>query len=231
MPFTDTIYDRAVIKVEALSVANRGTIILHDATFSINQEEFVFFVGKTGSGKSTLLKALYADAPISSGEVYIAGFHLNEMRDSEIPFLRRKLGIVFQDFQLLPDRSVEENLRFVLQATGWKSKKDIKLRIEEVLDRVNLSWAEKKQPYQLSGGEQQRIGIARALLNDPLVIIADEPTGNLDSEVADEILNLFLKINKSGTAILMATHNQTFLERNPSCKVLKCFNGYIAHFD
>lgn len=231
MSFVNSLAQRIVVKVESVSVANYGTVILHQASFIIRQAEFVFLIGKTGSGKSTLMRALYADLPINSGQAFVAGFDLNKINRSEIPFLRRSIGIIFQDFQLLFDRSIEDNLKFLLQATGWTSSSEIKLRIEEVLGKVGLNWAESKFPHQLSGGEQQRVAIARALLNEPAILIADEPTGNLDPEVAEDILNLFIKINTSGTAVLMATHNHGFLAKHPSYKVLKCHNGYVSSFD
>jgi cell division transport system ATP-binding protein len=231
MSFTNSFNQRIIVQVENLTIANYGTIILHQASFSIRQSDFFFLIGKTGSGKSTLIRALYADLPINSGQARVADFDLKNIDRSVIPFLRRSIGIIFQDFQLLSDRSVEENLKFVLKATGWTSTKEMKLRIEEVLGKVGLSWAESKFPHQLSGGEQQRVVIARALLNEPSILIADEPTGNLDPEVAEDILNLFIKINSSGTAILMATHNHSFLDKHPSYKVLKCHNGYVSKFD
>lgn len=231
MLFTDPSKKRIIIQIEDLTVAKYGTPILQQASFIIRQSEFVFLIGKTGSGKSTLMRTIYADIPINSGQARVVGFDLKKISRSEIPFLRRNIGIIFQDFQLLSDRSVKENLRFVLKATGWTSAKEIKLRIEEVLGKVGLSWAESKYPHQLSGGEQQRVVIARALLNEPSILIADEPTGNLDPEIAEDILNLFIKINSSGTAVLMATHNHGFLERHPSYRVLRCHNGYVSSFD
>lgn len=189
--------------------------------------EFVFLIGRTGSGKSSLLKTLYGELPCKTGEVQVATFDLHTITSTQVPFLRRKLGIVFQDFQLLFDRSVEENLRFVLSATGWKDKAAMQRRIAEVLMKVGLHWANKKMAHQLSGGEQQRIAIARALLNDPLILLADEPTGNLDPEVAQGILSLFLEINRGGTAVLMATHNYDLLDKH-ACRVLKCEHGYVV---
>lgn len=218
---------QAVINLEDLSVTNYGNLILQNISFEIKRGEFVFLIGKTGCGKSTLLKTLYADVPLSSGRANVAGFDLTNIDRREIPFLRRNLGIIFQDFQLLSDRSINENLKFVLEATGWRCKHEIKLKIEEVLNKVGLNWVGDKFPHQLSGGEQQRTAVARALLNDPAILLADEPTGNLDPEVADDIINIFLKINKSGTAVLMATHNHGFLEKYPF-RVLACHNGCIA---
>lgn len=200
--------------------------VLEKVSFDIEKGEFVYLVGSTGSGKSSLLKTLYADLPLVNGQMSVAGFNLAKIPRSKVPYLRRKVGIVFQDFQLLFDRSVAENLSFVLKATGWTDKKKIKTRISEVLMRVGLDSATSKMPHQLSGGEQQRIVIARALLNEPLILFADEPTGNLDPDVTRGILNLFKEINRSGTAILMATHNYELIKENPG-RILKCANGRI----
>lgn len=216
-----------IIQARALTVFHDRTPVLQDANFSIDRGEFVFLIGKTGSGKTSLLKTLYADLPVKLGEVAVAGFALRTIKRSAVPFLRRKLGIIFQDFQLLLDRNVEENLRFVLKATGWRSKAAIQQKISEVLMKVGLDWAGKKMAHQLSGGEQQRIVIARALLNDPMILLADEPTGNLDPEVAEGIFSLFLNINRGGTAVLMATHNYELLEKYPA-RVLTCTNGYLT---
>ena len=214
-----------IIHIKGLNIYQGSRLVLRNLNFNIHRGEFVFLIGKTGSGKSSLLKTLYGEIPGRFGRVQVAEFNLNTIVPAELPFLRRKLGIIFQDFQLLMDRTVEENLAFVLRATGWKRKVDIKNRIAEVLMKVGLDWAGKKMPYQLSGGEQQRTAIARALLNDPIVLLADEPTGNLDPEVANEILNLFIEINKAGTAVLMATHNYDFLSKHPTSRVFKCEKG------
>jgi len=216
-----------IIHIKGLNIYQGSKLVLRNLNFNIHRGEFVFLIGKTGSGKSSLLKTLYAEIPSRLGKVQVAEFNLNTIMPAELPFLRRKLGIIFQDFQLLMDRNVEENLAFVLRATGWKQKIDIKNRIAEVLMKVGLDWAGKKMPYQLSGGEQQRTAIARALLNDPIVLLADEPTGNLDPEVANEILNLFMDINKAGTAVLMATHNYDFLAKYPTSRVIKCEHGCL----
>ena len=199
---------------------------MEDVNFEVQKGEFVYLIGKTGSGKSSLLKTLYADLALKKGEIQICGFALQKIKPSQIPFLRRKTGIIFQDFQLLYDRSVAENLTFVMRATGWKDNASIKARLAEVLMRVGLGAAANKNPHQLSGGEQQRLVIARALINEPAIILADEPTGNLDPLVSDEIISLFREINKSGTSVFMATHNHTFLEKYPA-RVLKIENNHI----
>ena len=200
--------------------------VLSDVTFSVEQHEFVFLIGRTGSGKSSLLKTLYADLPLKSGLSEVVGYSLSEIKNKEVPFLRRKIGIIFQDFQLFTDRSVHENLAFVLKATGWTDPILIKERIGEVLLQVGLLEALTKMPHQLSGGEQQRVVIARSLLNNPSILLADEPTGNLDPDVADGIFKLFQDINKKGTAILMATHNHELLRKYPY-RVLKCEKGKL----
>jgi len=200
--------------------------VLSDVTFSVEQHEFVFLIGRTGSGKSSLLKTLYADLPLKSGLAEVVGYSLSEIKNKEVPFLRRKIGIIFQDFQLFTDRSVQENLSFVLKATGWTDPILIKERIGEVLLQVGLMEALNKMPHQLSGGEQQRVVIARSLLNNPSILLADEPTGNLDPDVADGIFKLFQDINKKGTAILMATHNHELLRKYPY-RVLKCEKGKL----
>ncbi len=200
--------------------------VLNDINFSVEQHEFVFLIGRTGSGKSSLLKTLYADLPLKSGLAEVVGYSLSQIKNKEVPFLRRKIGIIFQDFQLFTDRSVYENLSFVLKATGWIDPILIKERIGEVLLQVGLLEALTKMPHQLSGGEQQRVVIARALLNNPSILLADEPTGNLDPDVADGIFKLFQDINKKGTAILMATHNHDLLRKYPY-RVLKCEKGKL----
>lgn len=218
-----------VVHAEEATIRHGERSILCGVTFTINRGEFIFLIGETGSGKTSLLQTLYADIPITTGNIQIAGFSLRSLKRSEIPFLRRKLGIIFQDFQLLMDRNVEENLRFVLEATGWKNKTALKRKTAEVLMKVGLDWAGKKMAHQLSGGEQQRVTIARALLNDPWILLADEPTGNLDPDVALGIMNLFEDINRGGTAVLMATHNYSLLEKSPG-RVLKCDRGTLVDF-
>ena len=216
-----------IIKLENVFIFQEDTTILKNISFEIYQGEFIFLIGKTGSGKTSLLKLLYADLLLNKGKARVAEYDLHSLQLSDIPCLRRRLGIVFQDFQLLTDRTIEENLLFVLNATGWKDKYAIKHQITEVLMKVGMDWSLKKMPHQLSGGEQQRIVIARALLNDPLILLADEPTGNLDPEVGNEIFSLFLDINKSGTAVLMATHNYNIIQKYPK-KIIKCLNGEIV---
>jgi cell division transport system ATP-binding protein len=192
----------------------------------VEQHEFVFLIGRTGSGKSSLLKTLYADLPLQTGLAEVVGYSLSQIKNKEVPFLRRKIGIIFQDFQLFTDRSVHDNLEFVLKATGWTDPLLIKERIGDVLLQVGLLEALTKMPHQLSGGEQQRVVIARSLLNNPSILLADEPTGNLDPDVADGIFKLFQDINKKGTAILMATHNHDLLRKYPY-RVLKCEKGKL----
>jgi cell division transport system ATP-binding protein len=215
-----------IISVSEAYIFQGLDAILQNVSFSIEKDEFVFLIGRTGSGKSSLLKVLYADLPLKMGQAEIVGFNLEKIKKREVPFLRRKLGIVFQDFQLFPDRSVAENLFFVMRATGWKDKAKMKNRMFEVLLQVGLADAATKMPHQLSGGEQQRVVIARALLNNPSILLADEPTGNLDPDVADGIFRLFQEINKNGTAILMATHNHDLLRKYPY-RVMKCEKGQL----
>lgn len=216
----------AIIELENANIYQRDNIILSNVTFSIGKGEFVYLIGKTGSGKSSLLKTLYAELPTDEGVVKVAGFDLNGIRRKEIPFLRRKLGIVFQDFQLLDDRNVEANLEFVLRATGWYDDTEIDKRIDLVLEKVGLKDKRMSMPYNLSGGERQGVAIARALLNDPDVILADEPTGNLDPETSLDVLKMLLKIAESGTAVLMATHNYGLIQKYPG-RILKCENQQV----
>ncbi|PRY14422.1 cell division transport system ATP-binding protein [Pontibacter ummariensis] len=215
-----------VVSLRDVAVYQDVNTVLSNVSFDIDKGDFVYLVGRTGSGKSSLLKTLYADLPLLSGVAAVADFKLNKLPRKQVPYLRRKVGIIFQDFQLLFDRTVAENLSFVLRATGWQDKSRIKQRISEVLMRVGLDAAASKMPHQLSGGEQQRIVIARALLNEPVILFADEPTGNLDPIVADGIMQLFMEINRSGTAVLMATHNYEIIHRYPK-RVLKCEHGKV----
>jgi cell division transport system ATP-binding protein len=208
--------NETVLELSNADIFQEDELILDNVSFKIHKGEFVYLIGRTGCGKSSLLKTLYADLAKPKGMVDVAGFPVHAIKRKKIPFLRRKLGIIFQDFQLLNDRSVAENLIFVMRATGWKDSAKIKDRLNDVLMRVGLTSSMNKMPHQLSGGEQQRVVIARALLNEPLILLADEPTGNLDPEVAEEILKLFFEINRSGTAVLMATHNHQFLLKYPA---------------
>lgn len=216
-----------VVRVSDAHIFQDNNTVLRDISFDIEKGEFVFLVGRTGSGKSSLLKTLYADLDLRLGDINVAGFNIRGIHDSQVPKLRRKLGIIFQDFQLFPDRSVDDNLMFALKATGWKDNGKMRARLSEVLMQVGLGSVEKKMPHQLSGGEQQRVVIARALLNEPLILIADEPTGNLDPEVSFGILKLFQQINKSGTAVLMATHDYPLIKKFPA-RILKCENGKVV---
>ena len=200
--------------------------ILADISFTIHKGEFVYLIGRTGSGKSSLLRTLYAELPTYDGSVNVAGYELTEIKRKDIPYLRRKLGIVFQDFQLLPDRNVEANLEFVLRATGWNDAEAIDRCIDETLDRVGLRDKRYSMPHNLSGGEQQGITIARALLNDPEIILADEPTGNLDPETALDVLKMLIKISETGTAVLMATHNYGLIQKYPG-RIIKCADNTI----
>lgn len=215
-----------IIHLDKVSIFQKHNLVLTNVALNIDKGEFVYLLGKTGSGKSSLLKTLYAELDLVQGEGTVAGFDLKTIKRKEIPFLRRKLGIVFQDFQLLTDRNVNENLLFVLKATGWKNKLEMQKRIQDVLEKVHLSTKGFKMPHELSGGEQQRISIARALLNDPELILADEPTGNLDPETSEEIMNVLLEISKSGRAVLIATHDIMMFNKFPS-RTIKCENGKI----
>lgn len=215
-----------VVNISNASIFQEGNSVLSDVNFSIKKGEFVYLVGRTGSGKSSLLKTLYADLPFRLGQAEVSGFKINKINPKEVPFLRRKIGIIFQDFELLYDRSVAENLNFVMKATGWTDSAKIKNRMAEVLMRVGLGAVSSKMPHQLSGGEQQRVVIARALINEPQILLADEPTGNLDPDVSDGILKLFEEINHSGTSVLMATHNHKIIQKYPH-RVLKCDNGKL----
>jgi len=216
-----------VIELQDGQVFQGDNLVLSDVDINITKGEFVYLIGQTGSGKSSLLKTLYGELPLERGEGAIAGFKLRGLKAKDIPFLRRKLGIVFQDFQLLTDRTVFKNLEFVLKATGWTNDSEIKTRISEVLEQVNLATKDFKMPHELSGGEQQRVVIARALLNHPEIILADEPTGNLDPKVSDDIMNLLVEISKKGTAILMATHDYRIIQKFPG-KILRCENGMVG---
>jgi len=216
-----------VIQLQNVDIYQQKHLVLTDVELTIDKGEFIYLIGQTGSGKSSLLKILYGDLHIASGEGHAGGYDLKKLTDKDIPYLRRKLGIVFQDFQLLTDRTVEDNMQFVMTATGWKDKKLIAERIRDVLEKVGLRSKIKKMPHELSGGEQQRVVIARALLNDPEIILADEPTGHLDPETSGEVLMLLKEISRSGTAVLMATHDYHMIRTFPS-RIIKCENGRVT---
>lgn len=215
-----------VVRVNEAHIFQDHNTILGDINFEIEKGEFVFLVGRTGSGKSSLLKTLYADLPLRLGDIHVCGHNIRGIKPADVPMLRRKLGIVFQDFQLFQDRTVGENLLFVMKATGWRESSKMRGRLTEVLMQVGLGSVEKKMPYQLSGGEQQRVVIARALINEPQILLADEPTGNLYPEVAYGIMKIFQQINKSGTAVLMATHSYGLIRKFPA-RILKCDEGKV----
>jgi cell division transport system ATP-binding protein len=217
----------SVIQLNNASIFQQNTLVLSGVSLEIFESEFIYLIGQTGSGKSTLLKTLYADLNLTQGDGRVADFNLPQLKTNQIPFLRRKIGIVFQDFQLLTDRSVYENLYFVLQATDWKNKAEMDSRINEVLEMVGLDTKSFKMPFELSGGEQQRLVIARALLNKPAVILADEPTGNLDPETSNGIMELLHQIAKNGTAILMATHDYRLISKYPG-RIIRCEKGTIS---
>ena len=216
-----------IVSLSNVNIYQGQNLILQDVSFSIGKGEFVYLVGKTGTGKSSLLKTLYGELPLVEGDANIVGFNLKEMTWKKVPYLRRSLGVVFQDFQLLTDRNIHENLRFVLRATGWNDEKLIEEKINDVLDKVGLKSKGFKMPYEMSGGEQQRVDIARALLNSPKLILADEPTGNLDPETSDEIMQLLIQIAKDyGTSVIMATHDFIVINRYPS-RMLKTVRGKV----
>jgi cell division transport system ATP-binding protein len=216
-----------IIRFENADIFIGDHLVLSDVNFHVNKGEFVFLIGKVGSGKTSLIKTINAEFPLQKGEGYVSEYNLHDIKSREVPYLRRKLGIVFQDFQLLTDRTVTDNLIFVLNATGWKEKNAIEKRIGEVLERVGLGTKGYKMPNQLSGGEQQRVVIARALLNDPEIILADEPTGNLDPDTSNDIMNILTDISKSGRAVVMATHNYNLIDKYPA-RTLKCEDGKIV---
>jgi len=218
--------ENSIIRLRNVDIFQQEHLVLSDVNLHIDKGDFVWLIGQTGSGKSSLLKIIYGDLTIANGQGYACGYELNTIKDKDIPFLRRKLGIVFQDFQLLTDRSVEQNLQFVMRATGWADKKLIEDRAIDVLNKVGLRSKLKKMPHELSGGEQQRVVIARALLNDPEIILADEPTGNLDPETSEEIVLLLKDISQSGTAVLVATHDYHIIRTFPS-RIIKCDNGKV----
>lgn len=216
-----------LLRLENIEINRDENVILRDASLTLHNGEYVYVIGKVGSGKSSLLKALYCEVPIRQGKAYLMDYNLCRIKYKDIPFLRRKLGIVFQDFQLLTDRTVDSNLEFVLRATGWTEKERIEMRIADVLAQVGMQKKGYKRPHELSGGEQQRIVIARALLNEPKLILADEPTGNLDPETGSQIVQLLHDISSRGTAVIMTTHNYNMVRDFPS-RVVKCENGSVS---
>ncbi len=215
-----------VIQLNNISIRQSSAVVISNLSLTVNKGEFVYLLGKTGSGKSSVLKCLYAEIGIASGTATVAGYELSTLKQKDIPFLRRKLGIVFQDFQLLTDRNIFENLRFVMKATGWKDEEQIKKQINAVLEQVGLTGKNTKMPYEISGGEQQRVSVARALINQPELILADEPTGNLDPDTSAEIMKLFMDISKTGTSVLFATHDMLLYHKFPA-RTLKCENGVV----
>lgn len=216
-----------LLQLDKIEICREENVILRNASFTLHNGEFVYVIGKVGSGKSSLLKSLYCEIPIKQGEAQLLDYNLRKIKRREIPYLRRKLGIVFQDFQLLTDRSVYKNLEFVLKATGWKRKKEIRERIMEVLSQVGMPDKGYKMPHELSGGEQQRVVIARALLNKPALILADEPTGNLDPETSGQIVQLLHDICREGTAVVMTTHNYMLVHNYPA-RIVKCENACLS---
>lgn len=216
-----------IIELRGVTIMQEENIVLRDVNIDIRQGEFVYLIGKVGSGKSSLLKTLYSDLPFSGEDSFVAGYDLGSIKENEVPYLRRRMGIVFQDFQLLADRTVYDNLTFVLRATGWKNKNESDRRIREVLSQVDMVHKGYKLPHQLSGGEQQRVAIARALLNNPELILADEPTGNLDPDTTDSLMQLLMQINKEGHTIVMATHNYNVIRSFPA-RTLKCENSMVS---
>ena len=215
-----------VLELKNASIYQGDSLVLSNVNVEINKGDFVYLIGKTGSGKSSFMKTLYGDLPLNEGEGHIVEYDLKTLKEKDIPFLRRKLGVVFQDFKLLTDRTINENLLFVLKATGWKDKGEMNKRVEEVLAKVDMKTKGFKYPHELSGGEQQRIAIARALLNNPELILADEPTGNLDPQTSIEVMEVLQDINKNGNTILMATHDYALLLKYPS-KTLKCDENQV----
>jgi cell division transport system ATP-binding protein len=220
----------SIIQFDNASIFIYDHLVLKEVNFTVNKSEFVYLIGKVGSGKTSLIKTINTELPLQEGEATVAGFTLQNIKTRQIPYLRRKLGIVFQDFQLLIDRSVSDNLIFVLKATGWKNKKDIEQRIGEVLEKVGLQHKGYKMPHQLSGGEQQRVVIARALLNDPEIILADEPTGNLDPETSEGIMNILFEISQAGRAVVMATHNYNLLNKFRA-RTMKCHESRLVELE
>ena len=215
-----------IVSFSDATINQRGRIILKNVSIDVSEGSFVFLIGRTGSGKSSLIKTIYGDLELVGGVGNVAGYDLTRLKSKQIPNLRRELGVVFQDFKLLPDRTIDDNLKFVLKSTGWKNKKEIADRIDKVLKMVGITLNKNKYPFELSGGEQQRVAIARALLNEPKLIIADEPTGNLDPQTSLEIMQLFKSLHEKGMTLLMATHDYQMIVKFPG-KIFKCENGKV----
>lgn len=217
-----------IVELKDAAIYQDDHLVLSNVNFTLDKGDFVYLIGKTGTGKSSILKTLYGALPLKTGEGRVGEYNLAQLKRKQIPYLRRSIGIVFQDFELLTDRTVEDNLKFVLKATGWKNKSEISARIQEVLEKVGMENKGYKMPHELSGGEQQRIAVARALLNDPMLILADEPTGNLDPGTTEEILNLLFNISKNGRAVLMATHDYVHMKKYSS-RIIKCENNTVVN--
>ena len=215
-----------ILKIEDATIFHHFKTILNNVNFQLNIGEFVYIIGETGSGKSSLLRTIYSDIPLKMGKIIVDGQDISKIKRNQLPYLRRKIGIIFQDFQLFQDRNAYENIKFVMTSTGWSDEKKIDNRITQLLEKVGLENKKNSYPFELSGGEQQRLVIARAIVNNPKLIIADEPTGNLDPLVAENILKLLLDINKSGTSVIMTTHNYNLIRKYKK-RILKCENGYL----
>ena len=227
---THTIENKTIVHLKGLTVSHENGILLSNVNLDIREGEFVYLIGKSGAGKTSLLRSLYADRPIDGGEAEVCGFDIAHLKRRHIPQLRRRIGIVFQNFRLLDDRNVYSNLEFILKATGWKKKEEIRLQVEKVLHDVGIADKAYSNPLQLSEGEQQRVGIARALINNPTLILADEPTGNLDPDTTLEVMKLLRNISENGQAVLMATHNYTLMQKYPS-RIANCKNGTVVCSD
>lgn len=218
--------EEKLVDLNGVNICQKEQVVLKDVNFSLKKGEFVFLIGSTGSGKSSFLKSLYCDLPIKTGDASILGYDFNKMKNREIPYLRRKMGFVFQDFKLLTDRNINKNLEFVLKSTGWKNKSEIDHRIKSVLEYVKMDKKGYRMPFEVSGGEQQRVAIARALLNDPELILADEPTGNLDPDISNDLMELLFSIKEKGTSIIMATHDYALLDKYKT-KIIRCYDGVL----
>lgn len=218
--------DNQIVNIEDATIFHHFKTILNNVNFQLKIGEFAYIIGETGSGKSSLLRTIYSDIPLKMGKIIVDGQDISNIKKNQLPYLRRKIGIIFQDFQLFQDRNAYENIKFVMTSTGWSDKKKIDNRITQLLEKVGLENKKNSYPFELSGGEQQRLVIARAIVNNPKLIIADEPTGNLDPLVAEKILKLLLDINKSGTSVIMTTHNYNLIRKYKK-RILKCENGYL----